>query len=336
MKRPPTSREPGRGHRARRVPPRSSGARVAGSRFSYTHRGYAISRTLAQFRARPIASALTLLVLGITLALPALVLFTADAVQGIAPRTIAGESLTAYLGLEIADLDGAALATRLAKRDDVAAARYVSRDEALATFRQNSDLGAALDALGANPLPGAVLVRPATDVAERVERLATSLESLDEVDSVQYDLRWVRRMEALLGVLRVAGVLLAVFLTSTALLVIGNTLRLELLRRQTEREVANLLGAGTAFLNRPLIYTGLLYGLLGGSVAVALALAAQFVMRAPVAELAALYGSGFTLPLPSASHLLLVPLVATALGLLGALLTLYGPSRQLSGSRRHS
>lgn len=302
-----------------------------GPRWSYGAHGYALSRSLHQLAARPLASAATLLAIGVVLALPALLLFSAGAVDALAARGLDGESLTLYLDPATGDLDGAALAAEVAARPGVERTRYVSRDEALATFRENSDVGDALDLLGENPLPGAVVVHPDTGTLDdaTIGALARSLGALEGVERVQVDLDWVRRLTAVVTLIRRVAALAGAFLVLTALLVITNTIRLELARRRHELEVSHLLGASALFTHRPTLITGALYGLLGGLVACVLAAAALLLVRSPAVELARLYGSDFRPPaLPGLAELGLVTLVSTALGLVAALLSLYGASRQ--------
>ncbi len=303
--------------------------RIAGSRFSYTARGYAWTGTLRGLRQRPFATALTLLVLGTVLALPTLVLLANDVLATLAGRAGGQASLTAYLEGDVPDLAGADLASRLATRDDVATARYVSRDEALATLRERGDMGAALDVLDANPLPGAVVVEPASGNRGDVDRLASVLRGEAGVERVAFDLRWVERLDAVLRLARTAGWLLAGFLTLTALLVIGNTVRLELSRRREEREVAHLLGASRAFVDRPLVYTGLLYGALAGVVALVLALASWAVLAAPARDIARLWDASFSPALPLTA-LACLPLFTALLGLVGAVSTLLRGTDRLS------
>jgi len=93
-------------------------------------------------------------------------------------------------------------------------------------------------------------------MALTMDRLADEFSTLPTVTLVQTDLRWVRRLQAVVELIRVVATLLGLFLLLTALLVLVNTIRLELLRRQREREVATLLGASQLFLNRPMVYTG--------------------------------------------------------------------------------
>jgi len=304
--------------------------------WTYTRRGYALAQGFRQLRSRKLSSIATLLVFGVTLALPTLILFTASSLAALGNQNVGEESITAYLTMQTPDLDGAELANELQTENGIKAARYVSRTEALAIFNEQSDIGEAVDLLGQNPLPGAIIVYPDTDaLAESaIKKLANKLRDMNEVDSVQFDLLWVKRLQALLNLSRTIGWLLAGFLTLTALLVIGNTIRLELLRRQNELDVSRLLGASRSFLNRPLLYTGALYGFLGGIIACSIALLALFWLRAPAAELSGLYSSDFELTLPTVSQLLLVIIGSTILGLLGAIVTLYQPSQHFLQNRR--
>ena len=305
-----------------------------GSRWSYTKLGYALTQSIRQLRERSMATFMTLLVLGTTLALPAVFWFGSASLSELVSRSVGEESVTVYLTLDVSDWAGAQLAERWQNQAGVRTTTYISRAEALALFQQQTDLDDALAALGGNPLPGAVVVfpeidpsLPGTETVERVTALAKSFSEQPSVERVQIDLDWVRKLQSALTLFRVIVSLLAVFLTLTGLLVIGNTVRLELLRRQREIQVATLLGASRSFLNRPILYTGTLYGLLGGAVAAVLATVAYSFIKTPADQLAALYASSFRLALPSAGQFLTIIAVATALGLLGAIITVFRPAQ---------
>jgi cell division transport system permease protein len=156
------------------------------------------------------------------------------------------------------------------------------------------------------------------------------LKDLEPVERVQLDLRWIKRLQSAVSLVQLIGSLLTGFLTLTAFLVIGNTIRLELLRRRSEMEVASLLGATQSFMNRPILYTGALYGFLGGLLACIIALVAFNAVRGPAEELSGLYQSNFHLIMPTASQILLVLGASLLLGIAGALSSLYRPSQQLT------
>ena len=303
-----------------------------GSRWSYTKRGYALNQSITQLRERSVATLATLIVLGTTLALPAVFWFGSASLSNLINASVGEESITVYLSMDVPDTQGATLAGQWENQSGVRATRYISRSEALALFQQQNDLDEAITALGGNPLPGAVVVFPEIDPSasgglsvERVEQLANQFAAMNEVSRVQIDLEWVRKLQSALTLFRIVVSLLAVFLTLTGLLVIGNTVRLELLRRHRERQVSTLLGASRSFLNRPILYTGTLYGLLGGAIAAVIATIAYSFIKTPADQLAAQYASTFRLALPSAGQFLTIIAVATALGLIGALMTVLRP-----------
>jgi len=311
-----------------------------GSRWSYTARGYALTQSIKQLRERSAATLLTLFVLGTTLALPAVFWFGSSSLSSLVNASVGEESLTVYLSLDVSDLDGVALAKDWQNDPAVRETTYISRDEALALFQEQTDLDDAIAALGENPLPGAVVVFPniaasanTASLTEDVEALAARFNQMPTVDRVQIDLDWVRRLQSALTLFQVIVSLLAVFLTLTGLLVIGNTVRLELLRRQREMQVSTLLGASRAFINRPIIYTGTLYGLLGGAVAAVLATVAYSFIKTPADQLAAQYASPFRLALPSAGQFLTILAVATLLGLIGGLITVLRPTPSILTNR---
>jgi cell division transport system permease protein len=86
------------------------------------------------------------------------------------------------------------------------------------------------------------------------------------------------------------GVLLGVAI----IIIIGNTIRLDIQNRREEIEVTKLIGASNAFVRRPFLYTGLWYGLGGGLLALALVGYGLYALDEPISRLAGLYNSGFS------------------------------------------
>jgi cell division transport system permease protein len=188
-----------------------------------------------------------------------------------------------------------ALAKELRSRPDVAAVRVITAAEGLAQFRSASGFGNALDALEENPLPDALVVTPApaASTPEGMAALEAAIRTEADVQSVQADTEWVKRVQAILGVLRRIVWLTGALLALGVLLVIGNTIRLDILNRRSEIEVMKLVGATDGFARRPFLYTGIWYGLGGGLVAILLVEIAVLLLAAPVARLAGAYGSQF-------------------------------------------
>src|SRR4029453_11567612 len=112
---------------------------------------------------------------------------------------------------------------------------------------------------------------------------------------VQLDTEWVSRFHAMLDVVRRVILLAAGLLALGILVIVGNTIRLDIENRRDEIEVTKLVGGSNAFGRRPFLYNGFWYGLGGGMVAWGVVAAAVRILAEPVQRIAGLYGSAFTL-----------------------------------------
>ena len=252
--------------------------------------------TLGQMTRAPLASLLTLTVIGITLALPSGLYVMLDNLQRLSAGWDRGAQVSLFLKRDVSESQALKLASQLRALPTVSGVNYISREAALAEFKQQSGFGAALNALDSNPLPAVLVVRPAAgDNPAAVETLVASLARLPGVELAQLDIEWLRRLAAILQFAERAILLLAALLSLAVLLIIGNTIRLAVVNRQTEIEVVQLVGGTAAFIRRPFLYTGLMQGLLGGLLAWILVNGSLWLLSGPTEELAGLYGSHFAL-----------------------------------------
>ncbi|HEY5623070.1 MAG TPA: permease-like cell division protein FtsX, partial [Gammaproteobacteria bacterium] len=244
---------------------------------------------------QPVSSLMTIVVIAIALALPAglrVMLNNAQLLSGSWEGVI---DFTVYLDVATGIDRAEELAREIGSRPSVSEVALVTREQALDEFRSWSGFGEALDALGENPLPHALVVRPATDNSGEIDILVGDIESAAGVDFVQLDTAWVERLGAILTLVRRAIDIATALLGFAVVLVIGNTIRLEINTRRDEIEVTKLVGGSDAFVRRPFLYTGFLFGLTGGLVAaVTVALCLQLI-ASPTRALAELYGSAFSL-----------------------------------------
>jgi cell division transport system permease protein len=244
---------------------------------------------------QPFASVLTILVIATALALPAGLRVAVNNADAISDSWQSAADFTVYLKVEVSEEAARRAARTIEDRDDVASVTVIDRDAALAEFRARSGFGEALDALDGNPLPHTLVVHPASGIAADVEALADAVAKLPETELVQIDTAWVTRLRAMLAL---AGRLVdfaTALLALAVAIVVGNTIRLEINNRSVEIEVTKLVGGTDAFIRRPFLYLGLCYGLAGAVVALAVIALGLLLLGPPVRELAALYGSGFSL-----------------------------------------
>jgi cell division transport system permease protein len=243
----------------------------------------------------PVGAMLNVLVIAIALALPAAMQLLIANLGGMAPAFDDAADLTVYLGLEQDEDAGRNLSAAISARADVEATSFVSNIEGLADLRQRTGFGGALDALTENPLPHVIKVRPAVAAIEDIDRLATELGALPEIDFVQLDRLWIERLQAILKLGSRAVNIVTALLAAAVVLVIGNTIRLEINNRKTEIEVLKLVGATDGFIRRPFLYTGFWLGTLGAVTAAVMIGIGLWLLARPVRDLAALYASDFEL-----------------------------------------
>jgi cell division transport system permease protein len=246
---------------------------------------------------QPFATLMTMGVVAVALALPLVLnLFLANARAATANWNDAFD-LTVYMDKKAASARAVAVAKQLRTRADVADVKVITAEQALAQFREESGFGQALDALSDNPLPDTLIVTPAlaASTPQGTESLKGAIAAIADVQSVQLDTEWVKRLHTMMDILRRVVLLTAGLLGAGVVLIVGNTIRLDILNRRAEIEVMKLVGASDRFTRRPFLYSGVWYGLGGGLMALILVAIAAAVLRGPVEGLAKLYGSEFRL-----------------------------------------
>ena len=268
----------------------------------------------------PFATLLTMGVVAVALALPLFLnLFLAN-VRTATESWNDAFDLSVYMDKTASAARVQSLAKQLHQRGDVAAVRVITAEQAMAEFRADSGFGKALDALSDNPLPDTLVVTP-TLVASTpfgTDALKEAIAAMADVHMVQLDTEWVKRLHALVAVLRTVVALTAALLSAGVVLIVGNTIRLDILNRRSEIEVMKLVGASDRFARRPFLYSGIWYGLGGGLIALLLVAVAAALLARPVENLARQYGSEFHLRGLGFARATLVLGVAVALGWLGS------------------
>jgi cell division transport system permease protein len=262
---------------------------------------------------------MTILVIAVTLALPAALQLVIKNAQAISGGWANALDFSVYLKKTVSEADARRLAGIIEQRADVDQVMFISADEALAEFREKSGFGAALDQLKENPLPHTLVVRPGGSNTEKTMILLNEeLANLPETDFVQADTEWVRRFHAILDIMERAVGIGAALLGAAILVIIGNTIRLDIQNRREEIEVTKLIGASNAFVRRPFLYTGFWYGLGGGLLALGLVSYGLYALKEPVARLSGLYNSRFEVLTLSPGESLLIIAAGVFLGLAGS------------------
>ncbi|MBU3909146.1 MAG: permease-like cell division protein FtsX [Gammaproteobacteria bacterium] len=282
----------------------------------------ACRRALARLAAAPLNTLLALLGIGVALALPAgghLLLTHLSALTRSASPT---PQVTVFLAVDAERKLSQGVELRLQGLSGVAKTQMLAREDTLTRMKATEGLADAIAALPKNPFPDAIVVTPADDSPAAIERLATIVRQWRDVEHVQIDADWARRLHALVRLANTGVLLLATLLGIGLVTITFNTIRLQVLSRQSEVEVSRLLGATDAFIRRPFLWYGGMLGLLGGAMAWLIVSAATLWLRLPVAEIARLYGLDLMLTLPTAAESAVLLGGAALLGWLGAALSM--------------
>lgn len=286
---------------------------------------FAMKSAYAHLRAGPGNFLFNVLVVAIALALPIAGLTLIENIRPVSSQLSIEPEISIFLSPDTPRANATALSIpikKLLKENGIGARlNFVPKDKALAAMEQTSSLAEVLSTLGGNPLPDAYVLSLSNSDAKRLDGLLQQLQNLPEVDVVQVDSAWVKRLAALVQVLQMGLLFLAVTLGLVVVVVVFNATRLQVISHQTEISVARLLGATNGFIHKPYYYTGALLGLLAGAAALGLIAASLQPLNQAIAEFAKLYASEFRLaPLGMLSSLFLLTL-SMLLGLAGAALS---------------
>jgi cell division transport system permease protein len=268
----------------------------------------------------PVGNLFSIAVIGVALALPAgfyLVLSNTDRLIESWEGNI---QIALYLKPEVGDQRINDLKQELERQDNIISVSLITRDQALQEYKALSGFSEALDALEENPLPSMLLIQPQLESisGQQGEALLRQFADIPEVDSAQLDRQWVKRLIVILDILERVVVVLSTLLSIAVLLIIGNTIRLSIINKRTEIEINKLFGATNAFIQRPFLYSGLIFGIFGSLLSWLLLFLSTLFLQAPVSELAALYNSDFSLQGLTYMELLILLGAGGGLGLLGS------------------
>ncbi|MFC4765699.1 permease-like cell division protein FtsX [Dyella koreensis] len=283
------------------------------------HHGWSAAASLRRLMSRPVGTLLTVAVMALALALPLTFYLLLGNVQKLGD--VLGQNQTVSVFLQPSQSGPAVelLATKLRERADIATVTVKTPQQGMDELAKMQGFSGALHTLDNNPLPYAIEVLPKQGLdADAVGRLVSELRETQGVDLVQDSGTWRQRLDALLGVGNRAVLVLAVLLALAVLLVVGNTVRVDIASRSEEIGVLMLVGASRAFVRRPYLYAGIWYGLFSGVLAAGVAVLVEMALAEPVTRLSHVYDGKLQVGALPLWVLGAVPPVAALLGWLGA------------------
>jgi len=287
--------------------------------FFAQHRN-AVKNALRRLFASPLNTLLSLMVIGIALALPSAGWVVLDNLRDVTGSASGVQQISLFMTAEASKKDVGEIESRL-REAKVGDWTFVAKDDALKHLQASEGMAEIIASLPKNPLPDAFIVEPSDTRPESLETLAKTISGWPKVAHVQLDSAWVKRFDVFLRIGKLSVALLAGLFAAALVAVTFNTIRLQILAQSAEIEVAKLIGATNAFIRRPFQYFGALQGALGGLFAALLVAVGGQLLAAPVGELVALYGGEFVLHGLSAFNVAVLAASGALLGWLGAQLS---------------
>lgn len=225
--------------------------------------------SLGELYRKPFSALMTIGVLGFSITLPSTLYIIVQNTEQVTEQWQQASEISLFLRENVSEPQAQQLVKRLSTWSEISKVSYVSPGEGLREFKRLSGLGEALDYLDKNPMPAAVLVVPTSKHAAPTAAgiLLDRLRKEREVDIGKLDIEWLERLYSLLSIAKELVLLLAILLFFAVVLIIGNTIRLNILNKRDEILIMKLVGATDAFIQRPFLYTGFWFGLLGGLMA---------------------------------------------------------------------
>jgi cell division transport system permease protein len=281
------------------------------------HHLHSLRTAADQFRATPLATLFTVLVIGVAVALPTGLFVLLDnldrAAGGVKPQA----EVTLFLKPGLSEPQGRALAARLAKAADIADVRFISRTEGIGKL-EAAGLADITAGLPDNPLPHTLVLKPRQETPAALDTLGQRLQALPEAERVLLDTAWVKRLAALMVLGQDMVFMLAAMLGLALAAITANTIRLQIYAQRDEIEVARLIGATDRFIRRPFLYFGGIQGLVGGLAGWGLVMGGLQLIDGSVNQVASAYGVEYALSGLGPLELLAVLVLSGALGWLGA------------------
>ncbi|MDD2934120.1 MAG: permease-like cell division protein FtsX [Methylotenera sp.] len=288
------------------------------------HQLQAIKLVLSRMRANLLSSFMICLVVGVAMCLPSLFYVGVDNLSKLTDHMQNETEISLFLKLDASHDTISEIDALLAKNPAIKQYHLVTKDEAWqqlqAKSKSNPDVNDAVNQLGKNPLPDAFFIQAKSIEPDDLVALKTSLQRIPGVEQALLNTDWAKRLSTIISLSKNLIFFIATLLAIVLLVIIGNTVRMQILTQQNEIEVSYLIGATNSFIRTPFLYAGVFYGLFGGLFAVLMILGITLTFNYAIADLSSLYNSDFSLTIFNGSLFLTVVSTAVLIGWLGSYL----------------
>ncbi len=274
----------------------------------------ALRLVLSRMKQNKLSTLMISLVIAVALCIPALFYIGVSHIASFTSHLQDETEMSLFVKLETNSDALESLKKTLSENTSIKSFSFVSKEQAWHELKAKTD---TYD-LDKNPLPDAFFIQANSAEPEALEALKTELSKLNNVERVLLNTEWVKRLSALLAIGKQIIILVAGLLAVALLVIISNTVRMQIITQKDEIIVSKLMGATNGFIRTPFLYAGMLYGLLGGLLAILMLVSMVWLFNQSIAELSSLYHSDFSLPIMNADLFTKVTLFAVVIGWLGS------------------
>lgn len=270
---------------------------------------------------RPLGNILTLAVISVALAMPACLYLLGKNVASAAQDVASPSQVSAYLVEGMPDARVMVLKDQIETWPLVKEVEYISPQQGLSDLSQYAGFDQALSLLSGYALPGVLVITPDSEVKSDIQSIAKQVREQQGVTDVRLDEDWLARLDAIKTLAGIIVITLTILMLGAVFLIVGNTLRFNVLANKEEIQTMKLIGATDSYILRPYLYSGMWFGILGSVSAWVMTALITVLLNSAVDDLAQLYDSHFRLIGLSWDESLLLLIVGTLLGSVAAKLS---------------
>jgi cell division transport system permease protein len=283
----------------------------------------AIKLVLGRMHNNMLSTFMISLVIAVAMCVPGLFYMGVDHLSKLTNHMQDETEISLFLKLD-ADADAVSeIDAVLAKNDAIKQFHLVTKDQAWAQLKakaETNEIDNKVNQLAKNPLPDAFFIQAKSTEPATLEALKNELQSIPGVEQAVLNTEWAKRLSTILALGTKIILFIATLLAIALLVIIGNTVRMQILTQKDEIVVSKLIGATTSFIRTPFLYAGMLYGLFGGLLAIMILTVIVQLYNQSVAQLSSLYSSDFSLPLVNIPLFAGIIVAAIFIGWLGSYL----------------
>ncbi len=286
------------------------------------HHVQAIHLVLKRMQYNMLSTLMICTVIGVALCIPGLFYLGVDNLSKLTNHMQDETEISLFLKLDNSNDTVTEVGEALAKNTLIKHYRLVTKDEAWQQLKSKAETGSEANSpiaqLNKNPLPDAFFIQSKTSDPADLETLRSSLQEIPGVEQALLNTEWAKRLSLLLQIGKKVIFFIAALLALALLIIIGNTVRMQILTQKDEIEVSKLMGATSSFISTPFLYAGIFYGLFGGLLAIAMITCVITIFNQSIAQISNLYNSDFSLTMLNYPMFFTILISAIFIGWLGS------------------